>query len=178
EGIGVPVEVRRHSGARRLTLSVSKTRRTVVVTIPDCCRMDEAGHFLNSHIEWVRESLGRVPPPVPFADGAAIPLRGVLHHIAFVGTRRGAPVVSDRRGAAHRLAVAGRREHAPRRLQDWLFAQARSDLDDCVTSHARRLGVRARAITLRDQATRWGSCSASGLLSFSWRLILAPAYVL
>ena len=60
-GIGVPVEVRRHAGARRLTLRVSKTRRAVIVTVPDHCRIDEAGRFLDSHIDWVRERLGRVP---------------------------------------------------------------------------------------------------------------------
>ena len=77
-----------------------------------------------------------------------------------------------------RLKVAGRPEHAARRLRDWLVAEARADLDDRVAWHAGKLGVRARRITLRDQTSRWGSCSASGLLSFSWRLILAPAFVL
>jgi len=31
---------------------------------------------------------------------------------------------------------------------------------------------------VRDQASRWGSCSTSGALSYSWRLILAPSFVL
>ena len=180
QGIGVPVELRRHSGARRLTLRVSKTRRSVVVTVPAECRMDEAGRFLKSHIDWVRDRLGRVPEPVPFADGARIPLRGQPHRIRFAGTARGATVVSPEEPAAGipRLTISGRVEHAARRLKDWLAAEARADLDERVTWHARHLGVRVRRIGLRDQTTRWGSCSASGLLSFSWRLILAPPFVL
>ena len=44
--------------------------------------------------------------------------------------------------------------------------------------HAMMLGVRVKAIRLRDQTSRWGSCSTSGTLSFSWRLIMAPPFVL
>ena len=75
-GISAPVEVRRHPGARRLTLRVSNTRRWVVVTLPAQCRMEEADRFLRSHLDWVRERLGSVPEPVPFVDGALLPLRG------------------------------------------------------------------------------------------------------
>ena len=56
--------------------------------------------------------------------------------------------------------------------------QARTDLDACVSRHSKTLGVKARSISLRDQTSRWGSCTAGGLLSFSWRLIMAPAHVL
>ena len=180
QGIGVPVEVRRHAGARRLTLRVSKTRRTVVVTVPSGCRIEEADRFLRTNIDWVRERLGRVPEPVPLVDGATIPLRGRPHRICFTGPARGASVVkaqSCANGPA-RLEVTGRIEHAARRLKDWLIAQALKDLDARVAWHAANLGVRVRHIGLRDQTTRWGSCSANGLLSFSWRLILAPPHVL
>jgi predicted metal-dependent hydrolase len=76
------------------------------------------------------------------------------------------------------LHVSGRSEHAPRRLRDWLIDEARRDLDARVLAHTRALGVKAKRIAIRDQATRWGSCSTTGVLSFSWRLILAPPRIL
>jgi hypothetical protein len=114
-------------------------------------------------------------------DGAQIPLRGKLHRLRFTGSSgRGRPVVSISTAGPGMpcLDVSGRIEYAARRFKDWLAQQALADLDDRVGRHARKLGVRARRIGLRDQTSRWGSCSSSGLLSFSWRLILAPSFVL
>jgi len=174
-----PVEVRRHPGARRLTLRVSRTRRAVIVTLPVQCDLREAGTFLDRNIEWVRERLSSIPQPVPFIDGAALPLRGEFHKITFTGKSAAEGVV--RRHATPELPelhVAGQLEHAPRRLRDWLAEEARRDLDKRVLVHARALGVKAKRIAIRDQATRWGSCSTTGVLSFSWRLILAPPRIL
>lgn len=180
EALGAPIEVRRHPAARRLTLRVSKTKRAVIVTVPAECRMEEADKFLRSNLDWVRERLTRVPEPVPFADGSRIPLRGRLHRVCFSGPdrSRGVVEIDQCAGSTPRLNVSGRLEHAPRRLKDWLVDQARADLEACVALHTRNLGVKARRITLRDQTSRWGSCTAGGLLAFSWRLVLAPAHVL
>ncbi|MEZ5854945.1 MAG: SprT family zinc-dependent metalloprotease [Hyphomicrobiaceae bacterium] len=77
-----------------------------------------------------------------------------------------------------RLLVSGDLEHAPRRLRDWLQSEARKDLGERCDHHAEQLGLKIRRITVRDQKSRWGSCSSDGQLSFSWRLILAPPLVL
>jgi predicted metal-dependent hydrolase len=180
EALGAPIEVRRHAAARRMTLRVSKTKRAVLVTVPAVCRMEEASRFVESNLDWVRECLGAVPAPIPFADGARIPLRGRMHRLRFSGVARARPVVevAAGAGATPQLVVSGRLEHASRRLKDWLVEQARADLDASVSRHSSTLGVKARSISLRDQTSRWGSCTAGGLLSFSWRLVLAPGHVL
>ncbi len=178
--LDAPIEVRRHPGARRLTLRVSRTRRAVIVTLPVQCDLDEAGSFLHRNMAWVRERLDSLPVPVPFRDGAFMPLRGETHRLVFTGNRRrGLGVVQRGEGLpfAH-LNVTGDATHAPRRLGDWLLEQARRDLDERVSWHSRRLGVRATRISVRDQTSRWGSCSTTGALSFSWRLILAPRHIL
>lgn len=179
EDIGAQVEVRRHSGARRLTLRVSRTRRAVIVTIPVQCDLDEAGTFLNRHIDWVRERLDSIPDPVPFRNGVAMPLRGEPHKVVFTGNTRSRIVTVVRPvGLRPEIRVPGSLETAPRRLRDWLFAQARLDLDDRVAFHARAIKVKASRIAVRDQTSRWGSCSTTRVLSFSWRLILAPPHIL
>ena len=181
DGIHAPVEVRRHPTARRLTLRISRTQRCVVLTIPRNSDFREADRFLARSLDWVRERLEGVPEPVVFAPGVAIPLRGVPHEIVFAGPRPGSSVVTVVPAAgngAPRLVVSGPLEHAARRLKDWLVAEAMRDLDRRVAHHAKALGLRARRISLRDQKSRWGSCSSTGQLSFSWRLIMAPAVVL
>ena len=50
--------------------------------------------------------------------------------------------------------------------------------DEIDRIHAGMLGVEIRRIGVRDQSSRWGSCNTDGVLSFSWRLILAPPFVL
>jgi len=179
-GLQTPVQVRRHPSAKRLTLRISHTRRAVIVTMPKHCSFDDASDFLTEHIEWVRQRIEQLPEAVPFMNGTLVPLRGEDHQICFEGPLRRRDVVwtENREDIAPALCVTGDVVHAPRRLKDWLSGQAKDDLGKRVQWHARNLGVKAKNISIRDQTTRWGSCSSRGHLSFSWRLVLAPSHVL
>ena len=179
--LGAPVEVRRHAGARRLTLRVSRTRRAVVVTLPLQCDLGEAGSFLNRNIDWVRARLDSLPQPVQFSHGAFLPLRGETHKLIFTGAKSAKDqgvVTRINASPFPELHVSGAPEHAPRRFADWLTTQAKADLSARVSQHAIALGVRPKRIAVRDQASRWGSCSTTKVLSFSWRLVMAPAAIL
>lgn len=179
-GLEAPVEVRRHPSARRMTLRVSRTQRAVIVTLPLKCDLKQAGDFLLSHLDWVRERLGRVPEPQPFAHGNLIPLRGVPHELDFLGdgVRRVRIRVEADADDARMIRVPGHVDQAPRRLRQWLMGEAKRDLERRVGFHARRLDLEPQKISVRDQLSRWGSCSSNGNLSFSWRLVMAPSEIL
>jgi hypothetical protein len=72
--------------------------------------------------------------------------------------------------------VRGARDAAA--VERWYRREARAELEASIARHAPKVGVQPGRLSVRDQRTRWGSCSRTGTLSFSWRLALAPPEVL
>ncbi len=173
----VAVDIRRHPRARNYTLRVAGPARPPVLTMPRRGSLAEARRFLDRHAAWLTRQLDRLPRPIAIVDGAVIPLRGVPHRVRHAPGRRGTVAVAAGVDGPL-LLVAGEAAHLRRRLVDFLKREARRDLEAAVLRHAASLGVRPRAIRLRDQTSRWGSCAVNGHLSFSWRLVMAPPMVL
>lgn len=65
-----------------------------------------------------------------------------------------------------------------RSLELWLRREARRNIESHLDAVTKRLGRRPTRVFVRAQRTKWGNCSTQGNLSFNWRLILAPDYVL
>lgn len=179
------VTLKRTSSTRRFTLRVRNATRDVVLTIPQRASLIEARDFAEKHAAWIGERLQKLPHPLPFVHGCIIPLRGMAHVIEHRPHARGTVWVESAtdanalaNGVALALCVAGRPEHVARRVLDYLRAQALADLHVAVSAHAGKLGLTPKRLSIRDSKTRWGSCSADGSLNFSWRIILAPAFVL
>jgi predicted metal-dependent hydrolase len=177
------VNLRRTAAARRFTLRVRAATHDVVLTMPARGSANEAKSFAGRHAAWIGAKLRLLPVMIPFAPGAFVPLRGTLHRITHCPATRGRVWIEDcaaspENNAGPLLCVSAGAPFVPRRVRDFLIREALRDIKAAVASHARKLGVAPRKITLRDTTTRWGSCSASGALSFSWRLIMAPRFVL
>jgi len=171
------VALKRLSSARRFTLRVRGPTRDVVLTMPARSSLKSAREFAERHAAWIGVRLARLPQPVAFEPHSTAPLRGVDHRILHRPGARGV-VWIEHVGAGPAICVAGDCAHVARRVADYLKREARHDLEAAVTRYSKALGVEARRITLRDTTSRWGSCSSTGALNFSWRLILAPSFVL
>ena len=176
-GQPVPLNVRINPRARRIIVKVNPSTGEVAVIAPSARAINGAIDFARNERAWIAERLARIPPAVPFAPGAVMPYRGVDHVIRWTGAARGT-VAIDHDATQPTIRVAGGLEFLGRRLEDWYKRQARAQLTRKVEFYAGMLGVKVRRITIRDGASRWGSCSSSGSLSFSWRLVMAPPFVL
>ena len=172
------IRLRRHRRARRYTLRIHPTDREAILTMPPRGTLAEAKEFAQMHGGWIAARLGRLPKAAPFAVGTVVPLRGTPHRLVHRAGARGTVWTETRDSGEKILCVAGGVEHMDRRVHDYLKREARKELQKASLAYAADLGVRVKRVSIRDQSSRWGSCTSAGSLSFSWRLILAPPFVL
>jgi hypothetical protein len=177
EGRAVEVSVRLNPRARRLIVKVHPTTGEVSVIAPSQRALNRALEFARGQSDWIARQLSHVPAPVALSVGALVPFRGQEHMVREAESGRGSVWIEDG-GGTRIIRVAGLKEHQPRRVLDFLKREARREVEARTLEFTALLGVRHTRITVRDTASRWGSCSAQRSLSFSWRLILAPAFVL
>lgn len=172
--VGVPeitIELRRSQRARRMTLRLSNSTGLATLTLPRRVSLGEAQLFAERQHDWLRKNMAKRPVRSILALGQTLSIRG-LPVILAQGTGRNIGIDGET------LLIPGDPARAARKLQGWLKAQARAELLNASQKYATMLGHPFSGITLRDTRSRWGSCSASGALMYSWRLILAPASVL
>ncbi len=176
------IAVKRVARARRFTLRVRAATLDAVLTMPPGGTLRAARTFAERHASWVGDRLQALPRKIPFAVGSVVPFRGEampilpsegLRRVAFLDTGLHA---DGSTGAV--LRVGGNAGEQHQRVLAFLQGQARQDLEAAVSRHASAVGRAVSAISLRDTRSRWGSCSSRGALNFSWRLIMAPPFVL
>ena len=174
DGRLLEVRVRLNPRARRMIVKVNPATGEISVTAPSRRGLAHALDFARGEKDWIARQLAKAPGPVVMAPGAVIPFRGKPHAIRIAPARGPAPVWL----ADGIIWVSGHAAHAPRRVLDFLKSEARKSCEVLALKHAEKLGAKPSRITVRDTASRWGSCSSARSLSFSWRLILAPDFVL
>ena len=176
-GRTLPLRIVENERARRLTLRIDTGGRGLRITVPPGMARGEVESFLTRHQGWLEQRLAKVPDRPQVRDGIKIPLRGVPHRVVHAPSTRGSVnVEKDDSGVS--LVVHGDRRHLPRRLADFLKREAKRDIEALVEKHTRTVGRRAKAIRYKDTVSRWGSCTSDGVLSFSWRIMMAPPTVI
>ncbi|MEM6939140.1 MAG: SprT family zinc-dependent metalloprotease [Pseudomonadota bacterium] len=165
------LKLRRSARARRLSLRVSQLDGRVTLTLPARLPEGEALSFAHSKQEWIRDHLAARAADVVVAWDAQVPVAGDLRRVV---PGRGRSVVLG----AQQIGVPGKDAQVGPRLAAYLRGLARDQLVIACDAYAARLGRPYARITLRDTRSRWGSCTSTGNLMFSWRLIMAPPEVL
>ncbi len=145
----------------------------LVMTLPRRTSLSEALRFAEISRAWITRTLAKQKAPADIKHGSEFLFRGDLQNLAFTGGRRG--IVACSGGS---IMVPGEAHHAPRRLLDFLKKEALAAVTSASRKYALAMNVSFSRVSIRDQKSRWGSCSAHGTLSYSWRLIMAPDYVL
>ena len=169
---GAPVEVRRSPRARRLRLRVDPRKRVVLLTIPGRISQRRALAWASEHHEWVARTLAAMPESAPIVPDARIPFQGEPHRIDWLPGRPRRIVHGD-----GLLTAGGPLEGLETRILRWLKGQALETLSEETRAAAGKAGVMAPKVGVGDPVSRWGSCSSSGTIRYSWRLILAPEFV-
>jgi predicted metal-dependent hydrolase len=169
----LPVHWRASARAQRVSMRICPRAGAVVITLPPRTGRRAGMALLKQHGAWAMERIAALAPPVEFAPGAEILLGGVPHRIRHEPSLRGAAVLEGTD-----IVVAGAIAHLKRRVAEFLRAEAMRRIGVRAAPHAEALGVAPRAIRLKDTRSRWGSCAPNGILAFSWRLVMAPDWVL
>jgi predicted metal-dependent hydrolase len=146
----VEIPVRISPRARKLTIHVD-AHHNVEIVVPKRTTQDEIDALLFEHRAWLERQLSK--PKKQFHLGLQ------RDDVVWIG------------GLALRTPRVAS-------LDRWYREQAREEITRVVEHEAKRLDVTYTRLSIRDQRTRWGSCTRAGSLSFNWRLVLAPSAVL
>ncbi len=171
--LGAPVLIRVNPRARRLLLRIDASSRQVELVLPHGVPAEHGLKFLAAQRGWIAARLEALPTPVPFTEGAIVPVFGVPHHICRESDPTAPPVAI----VGGEIRVRGDPAHLARRVKDHLVRLARHELTRRARFCAVRIGRPITRVGVRETKSRWGSCSAKGCLSFSWRLVLMPETV-
>ena len=168
-----PLIVRRIAGARRMRLAVDPRDGSVRLTLPRRASERAARAWAEAQRAWVEQQLALLPSPRPILPGETIPFRGEDILIDWsLAYPRAVRLDGDR------LLVGGPIEGIQRRVIAWLRREALRLLEAETHLVAEQAGVTVGTVSIGDARSRWGSCSSSGNIRYSWRLILAPPFVL
>jgi predicted metal-dependent hydrolase len=165
--------IRRSDRARRVRVSVD-AHGAVEVVLPRRSPASAAPAAIEELRPWIERRLdvARSLRATIAARGPALPYLGAqLTLVPEAGRTR-----AHRRQDA--LLVPADTDAAQHAVERWYRRAAAQEIAPRLDAAVAALGTSYTTLSIRNQRTRWGSCSSTGAMSFNWRLLLAPAEIL
>ena len=171
-GRRLPIELRRHPTAKRLTLRLAPDGSAVKITMPRWCASKEAIAFAHARAEWLGDQLAKVPETRDPVAERRLDYCGRSLAIAWSEEAPRKPRLDG-----DTLHIGGPQDTLANRLARWLDVQALALFEDDAAFYCQRAGISAAPVKLTRARRRWGSCSSEGVLRLNWRLVQAPGHV-
>lgn len=204
-GEQIPVIIDTRRGLRNMTLRPkTNPKREIHISKPWLVTTASALRFVEQKRKWIEKIFARAPQKTKISDGDTIEFLEKRVRIKHDPTQRGNFYLNPHLSSSRRrpgstasqiliagdtmdpglrrddgveiLVIGGAPEHLERRVRDFIKAELLTEIRKIIKTAPREFAP-AR-IALRDTSSRWGSCSSTGTVSFSWRLAFAPYEVM
>ncbi len=169
ESVGMDIKVVPSRTGRKLSLHIDSKERRPVLSVPRFCSRKQAISFVTEHMDWIINTLGRLPQLQYFTDGSVFSLFGETLTVKHCPSERGG-VWRD----GDFLCVSGGAEFLHRRIKDYIKTEAAKIFYEKSRLLAQKIGCPLKGVSIKDTKSRWGSCSSLSHINYSWRIALAP----
>ncbi|NCP18947.1 MAG: M48 family metallopeptidase [Erythrobacter sp.] len=168
----LPLTIRRHPRATRMTLRLVDDGESARVTLPRWGTTREAVRFAQSRADWLAAQRARRPARIDPAPGGTLSFRGDTLRIDWSAQHPRRVTLSH-----DAITLGGPQDNLAARLKRWMQGEARALFEGDLAFYARRAGLETPDFALSSARRRWGSCSSGGTVRLNWRLVQAPDHV-
>ena len=168
----IPIALRRHPRAKRLTLRLAPDGSEIRITLPNWARSAEAIAFAHARREWLDAQFAKLPSRNAPEPGGSFNFRGEAMAIEWSPDAPRKPELLQ-----GRVKLGGPRTSLEGRLRRWLEKQAMRLFEEDVGDYCAKASLEPVPVALSRAQKRWGSCSDRKTLRINWRLIQAPDFV-
>lgn len=182
EGEGFDYSLRRSTRAKNIRITVGTDG--VVLTLPGRTAEKHGHEFIRERSSWIAKTLAKIEAADEIvasrslADGSRVPFIGWDLTLRLLDGPSGRVTLKPASAELWVRVPDTRRETVAAALERWYRRQAKEVFTERLDAVVERNGTSYERVAIRDQKTRWGSCSSSGTISFNWRLLLAPESVM
>ncbi|MBQ8677286.1 MAG: M48 family metallopeptidase [Alphaproteobacteria bacterium] len=171
--VGMDIKVIRSDKSGKLILRIDTKERIPVLSVPRFCSQRRAVKFVNENMDWILKSLADLPEIKKFSDGETISLFGQNVVISHRPQTKGGVWLEN-----NLLCVSGDAEFLHRRVRDYIRRRAGDEFYTRSKVLAEKIGCQLNGVVIKDTKSRWGSCSSLNNINYSWRIALAPDFVI